>query len=279
MSDIGFYIGDEYDEVVEIHDTTSVTDEKTEKKFKVIKIIFCILCFLLIGELVVYKYVLPAFSNPKVTISGQVNYSAEDIAMLLLPMNSSSWLDFDVDQAVSLLCSESGISNARVEKKFPDKIFVSIIERSPVAVTFASEQGHSYPLQIDKYGVLFPVNPKSKVDPNCIPIISGLPIDYVTDGARIADKYKPLIEQVSKIGERPEKYFSSISEICVIPKEFGNYELALIPSQSKIRVLTDRSLNEDSLKYMMVVLDVLKLLDADVSEVDLRYGSVSCKMK
>lgn len=277
MSDIGFYIDDDYEEVVEVAATAS--DEKAEKKFKIIKIVFCILCVLLLGELVVYKYVLPVFSNPKVTISGQVNYSAEDIAMLLLPMNSSSWLDFDVDQAVSLLCSESGIANARVEKKFPDKIFVSVVERTPVAVTFASEQGHSYPLQIDKYGVLFPVNPRAKVDSNSVPIISGLPIEYVTDGARIADKFKPLIEQISAIGSASSKYFASISEICVIPKEFGNYELALIPAQSKIRVLTDRSLNEESLKYMMVVLDVLNLLDANVSELDLRYGSVSCKTK
>ena len=277
MSDIGFYIGDDYEEVVEVN--TSSSDEKAEKKFKAIKIIFVVLCVLLLGELVVYKYVLPVFSNPKVTISGQVNYSAEDIAMLLLPMNSSSWLDFDVDQAVSLLCSESGIANARVEKKFPDKIFVSVSERTPVAVTFASEKGHSYPLQIDKYGVLFPVNPRVKLDTNSVPIVSGLPIEYVTDGARIADKFKPLIEQISAIGAKSSKYFASISEICVIPKEFGNYELALIPSQSKIRVLTDRSLNEDSLNYMMIVLDVLNLLDTEVTEVDLRYGSVSCKTK
>lgn len=277
MSDIGFYLGDEYEETVEI--TQSNSDEKTEKKFKIVKIIFCILCVLLIGELIVYKYVIPVFSNPKVTISGQVNYSAEDIAMLLLPMNSSTWLDFDVNQAVSLLCSEAGIANARVEKKFPDKIFVSVVERTPVALTFASEQGYSYPLQIDKYGVLFPINAHSKVDANSIPIVSGLPIEYVTNGARIADKYKPLIDQLSAIGAKSKKYFASISEICVIPKEFGNYELALIPAQSKIRVLTDRSLNEESLKYMMIVLDVLKLLDTEVTEVDLRYGSVSCKTK
>ena len=277
MSDVGFYIGDEFDEVVELD--TSKADEKSERKFKIIKIIFCFLCVLLAGELVVYKYVLPIFSNPKVTISGQVNYSAEDIATLLLPMNSSSWLNFDVDQAVALLCSEPGISNARVEKKLPDKIYVSVTERIPVAVTFVAEQGHSYPLQIDKYGVLFPASPRSKLDADSLPIVSGLPIEYVTDGARIADKYKPLIEQLSEIAEHSKNYFASISEICVMPKEFGNYELVLIPSQSKVRVLVDRSLNEDSLKYMMIVLDVMKLLDSDATEVDLRYSQPSWKVK
>jgi len=64
-----------------------------------------------------------------------------------------------------------------------------------------------------------------------------------------------------------------------LPKDTGNYELALIPSQSKIKVLTDRSLNEDALKYMMVVLDIVNKLDTDVYEIDLRYGSVSCKIR
>ena len=96
---------------------------------------------------------------------------------------------------------------------------------------------------------------------------------------KIPSKYKTLIEQISNIAATNKSYFASLAEICVIPKEFGNYELALIPAQSKIRVLTDRSLNEDALKYMMVVLDVVNLLDEEVTEVDLRYGSVSCKIK
>ena len=88
-----------------------------------------------------------------------------------------------------------------------------------------------------------------------------------------------MIDQITKISELPQSYFAGISEICVHPKEFGNYELALIPSQSHIKVLTDRSLNEEALKYMMVVLDVVKQLGSDVSEIDLRYGSVSYRTK
>ena len=76
-----------------------------------------------------------------------------------------------------------------------------------------------------------------------------------------------------------KNYFAGISEICVLPKDTGNYELALIPAQSKIKVLTDRALNEDALKYMMVVLDVVNKIGADVYEIDLRYGSVSCKIR
>ena len=254
-------------------------EDDGEKKLKAIKIIFGILCFFLVAELVIYKYVMPAFSSPKVTVTGQKLYSAEEIAGKLLPMNSTNWLNFNVSEAVSLLSSEPGFDNVMIEKKFPDKIFINVVEREPVAVTFVVDDGYTNPVQIDKNGVLFPVKDRALVDSNVIPIISGLPVEHMSGGMRIPSQYRPLIEQIYKISSLGKNYFAGISEICVLPKDTGNYELALIPSQSKIKVLTDRTLNEDALKYMMVVLDIVNKLDADVYEIDLRYGSVSCKIR
>ncbi len=276
MSDVSLLVADEYLEKDyflsdELDDSSS---EKAERKIKFIKVIFCVLCFALLCELVIYKYIMPSFSSPKVTVTGQKEYSAEEIARLLLPMNSTNWFDFDVEQAVSLLSSESGIEHVSVEKRFPDKIYVNVAEREPVAVTFVMENGRTSPVQIDKNGVLFPGKKSPSVE-KILPIVSGLPVEYMSKGMRIPAKYRPLIDQISKISEMPQRYFASVSEICVLPKDSGNYELALIPSQSKVKVLTDRALNEDALKYMMVVLDVVNQIGTDVSAVDLRYGSVS----
>ena len=100
-------------------------------------------------------------------------------------------------------------------------------------------------------------------------------MEYIGDGMRIPSRYRSLVEQMSKIKGMSQNYFAAISEICVVPKESDTYELVLIPVSSKIRVLTDRTLSEDALKYMMVVLDVVNSIEPDVSEIDLRYGSVS----
>ena len=258
---------------------TEKKEEGGDKKLKIIKIVFGILCFFLVAELIIYKYVMPAFSSPKVTFSGQKLYSAEEIAEKLLPMNSTNWMNFSVSEAVALLSSEPGFDNVMIEKKFPDKIYINVVEREPVALTFVMDDGFSNPVQIDKNGVLFPVKDKSIVDSNVIPIISGLPVEHMSGGMRIPSKYRPLIDQIYKISSLGKNYFAGISEICVLPKDTGNYELELIPSQSKVKVLTDRSLNEDALKYMMVVLDIVNKLDTDVYEIDLRYGSVSCKIR
>ena len=278
MSDVSLLVADDYlekDYFLVDNTDESNSEGKTEKKIRLLKVIFCVLCFALLCELVIYKYVMPSFASPKVTVTGQKDYTAEEIARMLLPMNSSTWFDFDVNQAVALLSSEAGIDHVSVEKKFPDKIFVNVCEREPVAVTFVAENGCTTPVQIDRNGVLFPGKKSAAAESEILPIISGLPVEYMTKGMRIPAKYRPLIDEISKISEMPQHYFASVSEICVLPKDSGNYELALIPSQSKVKVLTDRALNEDALKYMLVVLDVVNQIGTDVAAVDLRYGSVS----
>lgn len=282
MSDMRVLVSDEFlDKDYFLDDDLSIDEEedKAEKKIKVIKVLFCVLCLFLIGELVVYKYVMPSFSSPRVTVSGQSAYTAEEIARMLLPMESANWFDFDVNQAVAIISSEAGIDHVSVEKRFPDKILINLEERKPVAVTLVVENGKTSAMQIDKNGVLFPSKGNVVTDTNEVPIVSGLPVEYMSKGMRIPSKYRPLIDQITKISDLPQKYFASISEICVLPKEYGNYELALIPSQSKVKVLTDRALNEDALKYMMIVLDVVNQIGTDVSEVDLRYGSVSYRKR
>ena len=277
MSDVSLLVSEEYlENDFFLSEEYEGSNDKAERKIKFIKVIFCVLCFALLCELVIYKYVMPSFSSPKVTVTGQKNYSAEEIARMLLPMNSTSWFDFDVEQAVSILSSEAGIEHVSVEKKFPDKIYVNVTEREPVAVTFVMDGGHTAPVQIDKNGVLFSGKKNAANEQESIlPIVSGIPVEYMSKGMRIPAKYRPLIDQISKISEMPQHYFASVSEICVLPKDSGNYELALIPAQSKVKVLTDRALNEDALKYMLVVLDVVNQIGTDVAAVDLRYGSVS----
>ncbi len=274
MSDAGFFL--ENDSFLEDEEYISSGESKSERRFRIIIIsTLAILVFLLMAEFVGWKYVKPSLSNPKVTISGNKNMSPEEVAMKLIPMNSRNWFTFDVDVAAGILSSESCIKNVEIEKHFPDKILVNINERTPVALTYVNANGKCIPMQIDETGVLFSNKKNAVVAQSGLPIISGIPVDNMTGGMRIPSKYKTLIEQISQIQNLPQKYFSAVSEICVIPKDSGNYELVLIPSSGHIKVLTDRALNEEALKYMMVVLDVVKQLKPDAKTVDMRYGSVS----
>jgi cell division protein FtsQ len=96
---------------------------------------------------------------------------------------------------------------------------------------------------------------------------------------RVPSKYRGLLEQISAIGNLSQNYFAAISEIHIVPKESGNYELVLYPIHSRTRILTGRQLTEEALQYMMVALDVVNTLESDVEEIDLRYGSIAYRTR
>lgn len=257
-------------------DSDSASDERrSDKVTKVVKIIVAILIFALFLEIMIYKFIVPSHDLPRVNISGNNFYSSEEIAEYLRSMNCTSFYDFDVDSALSILSSVPGIKNAEIKKVFPDKIYISVEERQPVSVIFANIDGVSKPLQVDEEGVLFPE--KVKIDEGKVPIISGIPVEYLGEGMRIPEKYRTLLNQIEKISSLPGNYFQSISEICVLPKEYGNYELLLFPINTKIKILTDYTLNEDLFKYIVVSLNVAKTMYKNVSLIDLRGKTVSFK--
>jgi len=249
----------------------SQSDDRT---WKIVKVLFFILCFIIFLEFVIYKYIKPCFSIPKFDYVGNASYS-EEVNNTLKNLNYTTWIKFDVDNASKAIKANPSVASVMVVKKFPNKVFYDIKERHPVAITFVQDGDTSYPIQIDESGYFFPVN-KQKSFEN-LPILSGIPVEYIADGMSVPNEYRPLLNQISKIAATDSSYFACLSEICVVPKSSGGYELVLIPAQSKIRVHMDRSLNIHSLEYMMVVLDVIQQLGQTVSEVDIRNQSVSIR--
>ena len=270
MSDVVFT---DFEDFVTV--SGSDKSEKKDKKVFLVKILVFVLVVLLFAELIISMVLVPCFSKPSITVSGLKSASQQEFTELLGSMKTSSWLRFDTQRAASLLSSVPYIDSVDVSKVFPDRVIVSVKERVPVAKTVINNGGRYISVQIDKNGVLFTGNRQKSNTDYEIPLVSGLPVEKFREGMSIPANYRVLLDQIETVRSRSQKYFAAISEIQVVQKEYGNYELVLYPVHKHVRVLTDRSLNEEALKYMMVVLDVVDSIEPDVSEIDLRYGSVS----
>lgn len=274
MSDVVFT---DFEDFVTV--SGSDKSEKKDKKVFLVKILVFVLAVLLFAELIISMVLVPCFSKPSITVSGLKSASQQEFTELLGSMKTSSWLRFDTQRAASLLSSVPYIDSVDVSKVFPDRVIVSVKERVPVAKTVINNGGRYISVQIDKNGVLFTSNRQKSDTDYEIPLVSGLPVEKFREGMSIPANYRVLLDQIETVRSRSQKYFAAISEIQVVQKEYGNYELVLYPVHKHVRVLTDRSLNEEALKYMMVVLDVVDSIEPDVSEIDLRYGSVSYRTR
>ena len=246
-----------------------------EKQRTVLKIALFILLSVCLLDGALYFIIMPWTSAVEVSFSGLQTLKAEDLGRGLSLHCGSRWLGFNTATAASHIASYSAVESVSVEKRFPNQVFIKIKERVPVALMFSQSEGKTRFVHVDKNGVLFTVN--GTPSPS-VPLLTGFDAQIVSEGMRIDSGYRELLKQIAAIRESNEAYFSLISEIKVVVKEYGNYELAVYPLHVHARVLTDAELNEAALQTMLLTLDVIYDLDPNVCEVDMRRGATSYKV-
>lgn len=251
--------------------------ETGSKRMKIIKILIGVLFLVIVAEIAIYIIVVPCSHPANVVFTGIDASSAEIFKNQLQQKCGNTWLNFKVGVASALIVNNPSVVDATVTKKFPDKIFINVTPRVPIAVTFTEINRRTLPIQIDKKGVLFKTN--SAVSSYSVPLLTGLPQEMLKEGTRLSSVYISLLEEIAEIQNNNAEYFSAISEIHICPKEYDDFELEIYPINSKIKVRMDRNISSESLQYMMVVLDVLNTMEPNINEVDLRYGSVSYTTK
>jgi cell division protein FtsQ len=248
-------------------------DVKLSGKARALKFLVGLLCVFVAVEAILYLIVLPSFRSVQIVYEGMARYTARDFAAIIGRNSTNTWAHFDTAAAASALASFDGVESVYIEKHFPDRVLIRVTERDPVAITFTTFEGRTAPVMLDKNGVVFPV--RSVSAESHLPLLTGLPVENHGSGMRLPKMYRPLLEELADSREGKQRYFAALSEIRVVEKNYGSFELILYPIHSHVRVLMDRGLNEEALQYMMVVLDVVNSIDPDAREIDLRYGSVS----
>ncbi|MBR0033035.1 MAG: FtsQ-type POTRA domain-containing protein [Treponema sp.] len=279
MSDIVFHGFDNFDSPVQGDVTEEFESSKSDKRIALVKIIISVLAVIFLLEIFVYLFLKPSMGNVEIVWEGVVSYEESSLMNFIEPVKNRNLLSFKPAEAKALLSAVPGIENVVIEKRFPNTVCIKVTERTPVAMTFVSLEGRTVPVMIDRNGVLF-MNSRSKsLASSAIPLISGIPVENIPEGMRIPTKYRDLMGQIAFIQSLSQPYFSAISEIHVVPKNSGNYELTLYPVHSRTKVLTGRQLTEDDLQYMMVALDAVNTLEPDVEVIDLRYGSIAYRVR
>mgnify|MGYP001284791479 FL=1 len=146
-------------------------DQKKANKTRIIKILFFVLAGVIIVEALLYVLVIPCMSPVKVSVAGLQSLTNRDIQRFIQYNPKSTWFSFDSAKAASNIALNSIVENVIVEKKFPDQVLIHITERQPVAVSLATINGKTVPVQIDKKGVIFSID--KGMPSGAIPLVTG----------------------------------------------------------------------------------------------------------
>ncbi len=254
-------------------------DGRTRRKTIIIKCLIAVIVLALIIELVFYALILPSKSIALIKVSGCTDISSLEIKKIAGLTGKEKWMAINSSLISQRLISNPLISSVTVQKKFPDKVLINVVERKAVAIAFANINNKTIPMEIDKYGVVFRIG-NIALGKN-LPIITGLTFNNPVPGMKINSQLSSLFMQLELLKNKESLLLNEISEIKIKTKKYGGYELLIYPIKSKLSILTNKTLTEDSLRYMILLLDVVKDigLDNEIVQIDIRGSNAVYKKR
>jgi cell division protein FtsQ len=268
MSD-GFLFLDDY---VNLESETRPHSQKEV----VLKRVTLILALLLGMELLYHVCIVPCLPLNEVRINTVQGFSRDDLLRIAGIDESMSYVTFNTTKVSQALSSIPLVESVAITKHFPNSVDIVVKERTAVAVSLAKVSGKLVPVYIDKEGVVFKVGGEHHVT---LPLISGLVFEQVVPGMKLPVHLKRFFASLDMVERMNPALLQTISEVRLQQKAYGGYELIVYPSNYMGKVRLGSELNEDVLRYMMLVLDVLASRGIQTDEIDFRTGTISYRTK
>ena len=252
---------------------------KKAKGKQLLKIIILLMLLFLVGDSVYYLFIVPFNARAKIQFSGIDTIIEAELKKAAGLTGTEKWGMLNKDVLLHRITSYPIVAEARVVKKYPDKVLIDITERKPVAVLLATVGERTIPMEIDKTGTVFKAASGKNLQK--LPIISGLSFQAIRTGMKVHKQLVPLFMQLDILQKKNPALLNEISEMKIEQKKYGGFDLILYPVRTQIRVHTDSRLNEDRLQYMMLTLDVIRKLDLNtrIEELDVRGGTASYRLR
>ena len=181
----------------------------------------------------------------------------------------SSFMSVNVKHVEQALGAHHLVESVRVVKRFPDRLSIYLEPRKAVALSMALVDGRQTPVYFDRYGVVFSMG-NTIAPQDSLPVISGLVITEPSLGMRLPASLLPFLSDLAAIGDTSPVLLEAISEIRINRKPFDGFELVLYPVHKPVRVLLGNSINEETLRYILVMLDVFQAQSLQPMEIDFR---------
>jgi cell division protein FtsQ len=238
------------------------------------------LAILLAGELVWVLVITPCMPLSAIEISGIPGLSRGDVLAQAGIGMHTSYMTLDTRGAELALGAMYQIESARVTKQFPDTARIVLEGRTAAAMSLVPVNGRMEPVFFDRHGVVFRIGNSGAggdLDPETLPIISGLVFENPSLGMRLPAVFQRFLADLARLNSAAPELLGTISEIRVNPKPYDGFELSLYPVHYPAKIRVGNELTADTIRYMLLLVDVFIKQGVAVDEIDFRTGTASYK--
>jgi cell division protein FtsQ len=190
----------------------------------------------------------------------------------------SSFMTVNEKAAEKALVSLPMVKSARVLKRFPSGIEIILEPRRAAAIVFAENGGKLRPALIDGNGTVFSIEGEG-YEEAVLPVVSGLELDRAFPGMKLSRVYGKVFKQLEHIAVESPELLLAISEIRINRKNYDGFDLTVFPAHVPIKVRMGPELKAETIRYMLLMLDVLSARAEEIDEIDFRTGTASYTIK
>ncbi|MDR2740991.1 MAG: FtsQ-type POTRA domain-containing protein [Treponema sp.] len=194
----------------------------------------------------------------------------------------SSFVTVNVEEVRKKLEALYLVESARVVKQYPDTVRIELEPRKIAAMSLTEIGGRTQPVYFDRYGVIVKIGNSGGVpafSPS-VPLISGFVFSEPGLGTRLPRMFESFLSSLARINAASPELLTAVSEIRINRKTFDRFDLILYPVHSPVRFRVEADVDEDTLKHMILMIDVLGSADGVLpEEIDLRTGTASYREK
>jgi cell division protein FtsQ len=246
-------------------------------KERILKYILVIVTVLLGAELLWLFGIRPCMPFSRIVITGIPN--PDDSALAAAGIGKhSSFMTLNRKAAEAALASLPMLKSAKVVKHFPSVLEIVLEPRTAAAIVFAENGGKLKPVLIDGNATVFSVDGEGFGE-TVLPVVSGLELDNVYPGMKLPRVYGRVFKQLEQITAESPELLLAVSEIRIDRKNYGGFDLTIFPAHIPVKVRMGPELKAETLKYMLLMLDVLSVRAEEIEEVDFRTGTASYTVK
>ncbi|MDR1389604.1 MAG: FtsQ-type POTRA domain-containing protein [Treponema sp.] len=244
---------------------------------KTLKRILGLVVVLLAAELVWFFGISPCMPLKKIEIRGIPGIDEGAVLALAGIGAHSSYMTVNAPAAESALLVIPAVRSARVIKHFPGSLEIILEQRRAAAIALVQDGRRLTPAMIGGDGMVFSVG--AYREDELLPLVSGISFDGAFAGMKLPRVYQALFAQLEKLSLEAPELLGAISEIKINQKNYDGFDLTVYPANAGVRVRIGQEINEETIRYMLLMLDVVSSKPGFIDEIDFRTGTASYTVK
>ena len=244
---------------------------------QVLIVMTVLLTSLLMLEILFNLFLAPRLRIRSIQLESDIPINDESL-LNLTGLDRENWyFSLEPEELEKSLEKLAMVEEADVVKQFPNRMTIALRSRRPLVMSLSMGEGELDPLVIDREGVVF-LSGRNVFSYN-LPLLGGIESSWNKPGTLLSDEIIPLLEDLDKLRNESESLYNIISEITIMPRDRGLFDIELHLTTHKIPVLLDLPMTEDKMNQAIMVVDVMEKegLDRKIEEIDLRSGSIVYK--